>query len=136
CSVTSVTLTASSTTPGVTYSWGSVTSATNTVSSQGVYSVTVTDPVNNCTASASVTVNQNMTVPNVSIAPPADLTCSVTSVTLTASSSVTGVTYDWGGGITTATNTVTSAGTYAVTATDPANGCMASASVSVAQNIT
>src|SRR5204863_193344 len=135
CTVTSVTLSASSTTPGVTYNWGSVTTATNTVTSAGTYSVTVTDPVNNCSASASATVNQSGGLPNISIASPADLTCSVASMTLTAASTTVGVTYDWGGGITTATNTVTSAGTYSVTVTDPANGCSASASVAVTQNI-
>ena len=98
--------------------------------------MTVTDPFNNCSASASVAVAQNIAVPNVSIAPPADLTCTVTSVILTASSTTIGVTYYWGGGITTATNTVSSAGTYSVTVTDPVNNCSASASVAVAQNIT
>src|SRR5438045_7185898 len=87
-------------------------------------------------ASASVSVVHYTTLSRSSIAPPADLTCAVTSVTLTASSTTIGVTYDWGGGVTTATNTVASAGTYTVTVTDPANGCMASASVSVVQNIT
>ncbi|MES2621344.1 MAG: gliding motility-associated C-terminal domain-containing protein, partial [Bacteroidota bacterium] len=82
-------------------------------------------------ASASTTVNQSAGVPNVSIAPPADLTCTVTSVTLTASSTTAGVTYNWGGGITTATNTVSSAGTYSVTVTDPVNNCSAVASTTV-----
>ena len=69
------------------YDWGGgVTTNTNTVSSAGTYSVTVTDPANKCSAAASVTVAQNVTIPNVSIAPPADLTCTVTSVALTASS--------------------------------------------------
>src|SRR5206468_3973895 len=120
---------------GVTYNWsGGVTSAANTVTSAGTYSVTATDPANGCMASASVSVAQNITVPNVSIAPPADLTCSVTSVTLTASSSVIGVAYDWGGGVTTATNTVSAAGTYSVTVTDTVNGCTASTSATVNQS--
>ena len=69
------------------YDWGGgITTETNTVSSAGTYSVTVTDPANNCSAAASVTVAQDTNIPNVSIAPPADLTCAVTSVTLTASS--------------------------------------------------
>ena len=69
------------------YDWGGgITTNTHTVSSAGTYSVTVTDPANNCSASASVTVAQDASIPNVSIAPPADLTCTVTSVALTASS--------------------------------------------------
>jgi hypothetical protein len=122
CTVRSVILTASSTTVGVTYDWGGgITTATNTVSAAGTYSVTVTDPANNCSASASITVIQDANVPNVTIAPPAELTCTVSSVILTASSTTIGVTYDWGGGITTTTHTVSAAGTYSVTVTDPAN---------------
>jgi gliding motility-associated-like protein len=135
CAVTSVTISASSTTAGVTYNWGTVTTATNTITAPGNYSVTDTDPSNGCTASASVSESQDITVPNLSIAPPAILTCSVTSVTITASSTTAGVTYNWGT-VTTATNTVTSPGTYSVTVTDPSNGCTASASVSVSQDIT
>src|SRR5688572_7989520 len=135
CAVTSVTLTASSSVVNVSYDWGGgITTATNAVSAAGNYSVTVTDPVNGCSASASVSVSQNIINPDVSIAPPAQLTCAVTSVTLTASSSVIGVNYDWGGGITTATNAVSAAGNYSVTVTDPVNGCSASASVAVTQN--
>ena len=117
------------------YDWGGgVTTNTQYCFSAGTYSVTVTDPANNCSAAASVTVAQDASIPNVSIAPPADLTCTVTSVTLTASSTTIGVSYDWGGGITTNTNAVTSAGTYSVTVTDPANNCSAAASVTVAQD--
>ena len=54
--------------------------------------------MNGCSASASVSVTQNIINPDVSIAPPAQLTCAVTSVTLSASSSVVGVSYNWGGG--------------------------------------
>ena len=69
------------------YDWGGgITTNTNAVSAAGTYSVTVTDPANNCSASASVAVAQETSIPNVSIAPPAQLTCTVTSVTLTASS--------------------------------------------------
>ncbi len=135
CSVTSVTLTASSTTAGVTYAWsGGGTGATKPATTAGIYNVTVTDPSNGCTASASVNVVQSGNIPNVSIAPPAALTCSVTSVTLTASSTTAGVTYAWNGGGTGATRTATTAGTYTITVTDPSNGCTASASVNVVQS--
>src|SRR5688572_20356243 len=134
--MTSVTLTASSSVITVCLHYGvPITTATHTVSSAGTYSVTVTDPANGCSASASVAVTQNIINPDVSIAAPAELTCLTTSVTLSASSSVIGVSYDWGGGVTTNTLAVSSAGTYSVTVTDPVNGCSASASVSVSQNI-
>src|SRR5204862_461808 len=136
CAMTSVTLTASSITAGVAYDWGGgVTTSTKTVSTSGAYSVTVTDPSNGCTASASTTVTQSVVVPNISIAPPAALTCAVTSVTLTASSITAGVTYDWGVGVTTVTNTVAAPGSYSLTVTDPSNGCTASASTTVTQSV-
>src|SRR5258706_1379909 len=107
---------------GVSYDWGGgITTATNTVSAAGTYPVTVTDPANGCSVTASTAVTQNILTPNVSIAPPASLTCTVTSVTLAASSTTIGVSYDWGGGITTATNTVSAAGTYPVTSAEHAS---------------
>ena len=137
CTVTSEVLTASSTTGGATFNWGGgVTTATNTVSSPGTYTVTVTNPANGCTAIASATVTQNITTPNASVAAPVVLNCTVTSEVLTASSTTGGATFNWGGGITTATNTVSSPGTYTVTVTNPANGCTATASATVIQNIT
>ena len=137
CAVTSTTLTASSTTPGVTFNWGGgVTTASYTVDDRGPYSVTVTDPSNSCSTSASTIVTQNINAPNASIAAPGILTCTNTSQTLTASSTTPGATFDWGGGITTATNTVTIPSTYTVTVTDPANGCNSTHSVTVTQNIT
>src|SRR5206468_3810838 len=108
---------------------------TKAVNTPGPYSVTATDPSTGCIASASVTVVQNIVIPNVTIAPPAELTCLVTNVTLTASSTTTGATYDWGGGVTTNTKTVSTAGSYSVTVSDPSNGCTASASTPVNQNI-
>src|SRR6185295_19919557 len=87
CSVTSVTLNASSLTPNVTYAWsGGGSASSKTVSAPGNYSVTVTDPANGCSASTSTIVSQNIVIPDVSIATPAVLTCSVTNVTLNASS--------------------------------------------------
>src|SRR6185436_14613611 len=87
-----------------------------------------------CMASASTTVIQNITIPNITIAPPADLTCAVTAITLSASSLTAGVTYDWGGSVTTSTRVVSSAGSYSVTVTDPSNDCTASASTTVSQS--
>ena len=137
CVNANVTINASSTTPNVTYDWGAGnTTTSNTVTIAGNYTITVTDPANSCTATTSNTVQQNTTPPAVNIAPSASLNCVNASVTLTASSPVTGATYDWGGGITTATNTVSSPATYPVTVTDPGNGCSASVSVNVIQNLT
>jgi gliding motility-associated-like protein len=133
CSNTSVTLTATSATPGVTYAWsGGGTGATKSVSSIGTYTVTATAA--GCSATASATVSQNTVTPNVSIAPPAEITCTNSSVTLTASSTTSGATFAWSGGGTGATKSVSTAGSYTVTATDPSNGCRATASRTVTQN--
>lgn len=137
CTTTSQTLTASSTTAGATFAWsGGGTGSTKTVITAGTYTVTATDPANGCTASASRTVTQNTTAPNVSIATPAQLNCINSSVTLTASSTTAGTTFAWSGGGTGSTKSVTTASSYTVSATDPANGCTASASTTVTQNTT
>lgn len=132
CATTSIALTASSTNGSVSYDWGGgITGAINTVSAAGTYSVTSTDALLGCTATASATVGVNTTAPDASVAAPGSLSCTVLSVTLTASSTTTGATYNWGAGVTSATNTVTTGGIYTVTVTDPANGCTATAAATV-----
>jgi gliding motility-associated-like protein len=126
-----VTLTATSP-DNVTYQWASGSGATNTVTTTGTYTVTATNAAG-CTATASATVTQNTTPPTVSIATPAEINCTNSTVTLTASSP-DNVTYTWASG-TGATSTVTGAGTYTVTATNAA-GCTANASSSVTENKT
>ena len=142
CITTSGTITASSTTAGVTYSWvgtgivsGGATSVP-TVNSVGTYTVTVTDPNNGCTNTATVSVTNNGVLPNVTQGSPLTLNCTVSSGTISASSTTTGVTYNWTGtgivsGGTTSTATVNSSGTYTVTVTDPNNGCINSSTVTV-----
>ncbi len=135
CSTTSVSLSASSTTPGVSYSWsgpgivsGGAT-ATPVVNAAGTYTVTVTDPLNSgCPATATQTVSLNNTPPNLVVGSAQSITCIVTSLNLSANSTTPGATYSWAGpgivsGGTTGTPTVNVDGTYTVTITDPANGC-------------
>ncbi|MDB5282723.1 MAG: hypothetical protein JWO06_1798 [Bacteroidota bacterium] len=130
CSTPQITITATGT--GLTYDWGGGNNtSTKTVTGSGIYTVTATDAVFGCTTILSDTIGQNITVPNASIAPPTALSCHVPSVTLTASSTPTGATYNWGGGVTTALDTVTAIGNYIVTVTDPVNGCAATASATV-----
>lgn len=111
----SVSLTA---TGGISYQWSggqTPNQASNTFTSSGTYSVTVTG-ANGCTATISktVTIGAGQTTINGN-----DVGCN--SVTLTATG---GVTYQWNGGNTPnqASNTFTQSGTYSVTITD-ANGC-------------
>ncbi|MBK9564548.1 MAG: hypothetical protein IPO37_04995 [Saprospiraceae bacterium] len=129
CTKTSVTLTA---TGGGSYVWsGGGTSSTKVVTTPGTYTVTVTSS-NGCTAASSTTVTQNITTPSVTATNDGPLTCTKTSVTLSATGNGT---YLWSGGGTSSTKVVTIPGTYTVTVTS-SNGCITSASTTVTQNIT
>src|ERR1022692_918033 len=120
-----LTATASSNTTLV-WSPGGATTTSITVSNAGSYTVTATNTINGCTASDVVVVTQNITAPTVNAGADRVLTCTVTSVTLTATAS-TGTTLVWSpGGTTTASIIVSNAGSYTVTATDTVNGCTAS----------
>lgn len=139
CSTPNITLTA---TGGGTYSWSNGTavigsSATLNVSNPGTYTVTVSSS-NGCVSTASQTITQNTATPSASISLPNTtiLTCNTTSISLTANG---GGTYSWALGSTilgsSSTQTVTSPGTYIVTVTGT-NGCTATASQTITQNIT
>jgi hypothetical protein len=80
-----------------------------------------------------VTFNQNKPTPEASNNGP--LTCTKTSVVLTAQPA-TGVTYLWSGGGTNQTKTVTSGGIYTVTVTNISNGCSNTAVTTVLVNNT
>jgi large repetitive protein len=138
CAHTSATLTASSTTPNTTFTWTGFPVGLNPVniSSPGKYLVMVTNNTNGCTKKDSVTVQQDVTKPNLSVVAPGKLTCSTLSVSLNASSSTTGATFAWTG-YTAGQNPVSTAnpGKYYVTATNPANGCTKKDSVTVIQNV-
>jgi hypothetical protein len=122
CGGTSTMLSASG---GNSYMWSSgETTPTISVSNTGTYSVTATNS-SGCVSvtTASVTVNPVVTA---SIMPGNVTICTGSSATLTASG---GITYNWTGGQTTASISVSAAGTYSVTATSL--GCSSVASVSV-----
>ncbi len=126
CAVTSVTRTASG---GATYLWsnGLGTNPQVTITTAGIYTVTVTG-TNGCTATATTTVTNDGSLPNVQITGADNLTCAVTSVTRTASG---GATYLWSNGLgTNAQATITTAGIYTVTVTGT-NGCTATATTAV-----
>jgi hypothetical protein len=97
----------------------------------GTYSVTLTRG-SACTAVSSVTVSQDETIPTASLVSSGNLTCSVTSVTLTASPG--GQTYQFSEGATpigiSNQAVVSASGTYSVTVLS-GNGCTATASTSV-----
>jgi hypothetical protein len=137
CANPSLTLTASG---GATYKWyfsGILisSSATINVSSPATYLVTTTG-ANGCTNFKNVVVTENITPPTITVTPTsAILTCTNPSTTITASG---GSSYSWTGTggftTTTASATISSAGTYVVTGTS-VNGCTATASVIITDNI-
>ena len=145
CVVTTVSLQGSSPTAGVTYSWSGPEAFTSTlqnpeVSDAGLYELTVTDPVNGCSSTAQVVVNENTTEPGATAGVSDVLTCVVTTVSLQGSSPTAGVTYAWSGPeaftSTLQNPEVSDAGLYELTVTDPSNGCSSTAQVVVNENTT
>jgi hypothetical protein len=137
CAQTSVKLTATGGIVGATYQFsGSAqssgpSSATASVSQDGPYSVTVTNP-GGCSGTATTTVQSNTTAPNATLSNNGPLTVNNSTVTLTATGGATyafssGAAQQGGGN----TATVTTPGTYQVTVTSSSNGCSATASTVV-----
>lgn len=100
------------------------------VSTTGDYTVIITDAANGCTASAMVTVNEDVNVPTAVANDPDDLTCTITTVNLDASgSSANGtIAYEWqndNGDVIASTVDVdvSQEGTYTLIITDTDNGC-------------
>ncbi|MBD2700248.1 putative Ig domain-containing protein [Spirosoma sp. BT702] len=137
CAQTSVTLTAGG---GATYQFsglGILSQSGNVaiVNVAGIYSVTATAP-NGCSASQTTTVFANLEAPTATLTASGTLTCSQTSVTLTAGG---GNTYQFSGpGVVSQSDNVAVvnvAGTYSVTVIG-ANGCSASQTALVHSNST
>lgn len=147
CTTTSVTLSGSSATAGVNYSWTGPNPITNPndaqakVSLPGVYKLTVTNPVNGCKVEKTVTVSQDILSPeNVTAGVSDILTCTRTAVELTGASSTASVSYRWTGPGTIVhadqpVASVSAPGTYTLTVTNGANGCTVVKTVSVQQDI-
>ncbi|QHV99571.1 putative Ig domain-containing protein [Spirosoma endbachense] len=108
------------------------TDAQISVNTASTYSVTLTAP-GGCSASASITLSADNTVPTVHITSTSTtLTCSSPSVSLTAVGTGTVL---WSTGSTTPIISASVATTYSVTLTAP-NGCMATSSVTISQDNT
>jgi Calx-beta domain/SprB repeat/CHU_C Type IX secretion signal domain len=130
-----------STSNGVISAGGST--LTPAVTSAGTYTLTVTNNINGCTATASATVVSNVNVPNVTIAAATPLTCNLTQTTLNGSGSSVGAnfTYQWGtlngqilSGANTLTPTVGEPGVYTLVVTNTTNQCTAVQTVTVPDN--
>lgn len=139
---------------GLTFSWstdvGNFTSDPNNAltacDEAGTYVLLVLDNGNGCTASDTLVMSENKQAPDLDVTPPFPLTCMTTSINLaaTASGSTTvSPVYHWQtvdgnivSGDSTLTPLVNEPGTYALTVTDPANGCSTTGGALVFENIT
>jgi PKD-like domain len=148
CSTPNVTLQSSSPSSGVNYQWsGPGINAANqflqnpVVSTAGTYIISVTNPSNGCTSTATAVVVPNDTLPT-AMATGGAISCTQPSITLDGSSNVPNATYTWSGPGITAGNmnqenpAVIAPGSYALTVTNPANGCSQTAASTVNQNNT
>lgn len=132
-----VTATASGGMGPYTYAWSNNTTVNPTnYTVGGNQSVVVTD-ANGCTQASSFVISSSTTPPNAS-ATGGTLTCSQPTTTINATSSTSGAAFAWSGpnGFSSSqpTATVTGAGTYTVTVTNPANGCTSTTTAVVNQN--
>ncbi len=144
CSTPNVPITSSSTTPGVTYAWTgpnnfSSNQQSPTVSTAGSYTVTVVNPANGCSATATAAVTANTTPPTAS-ATAETLTCADTMAQISLTTNANPATFAWAGpnGFTSTVQNpeVLAPGGYTVTVTNPSNGCTSTTQVTVTQNIT
>ena len=134
CINSSVVITGTSTTGGVTYSWQpqNVTINTAVTNTPGNYTLSITNPTNGCVSTSVVAVVQNTVLPNVNAGSNATLTCSNPMVNLNGSSSTAGVTFSWQPiNSNAATVSVNNVGIYTLTVTNPVNGCLSTATVAV-----
>ncbi len=130
CNYQEVIIIASGSDDSMTYEWSNAeTSDRIMASASGVYYVTATT-TNGCTASASIAITEDYSVPQVtitSISGTTTLTCSETEITIMAEG---GSSYFWSDGSSSSEITVTNPGLYMVTANGE-NGCTVTASIDI-----
>ena len=118
---------------------GSANNPSVTVNQSGTYTVTMLDPINGCTNTATMAVSGNTIVPTVTVTSTSSIGigCSATNsiITLDATSTPsTSVTYSWSTSATTQTISTTTAGVYTVIVTDAFNGCSVASQYTVTNN--
>ncbi len=136
-----------------TYSWstpdGQILSGANTltpnIGDPGNYVLTILNTQNGCTDMDNVTVTEDVVHPDLAIAPPQMLTCTLQATTLNGSGTALGnpSSISWsataGGNIVSGGNslnpTVDAPGNYTLTVQNPANGCSSSMAITVSENI-
>ncbi|RFS18431.1 S-layer family protein [Emticicia sp. C21] len=124
CNIASVTRTANGSGSSPTYQWsnGLGTDATATISSPGTYTVTVTSD-NGCTSTSTTSVTLESSVPSAPTitAPNPKVVCAPNTLTLTASGCAG--TVNWSNGGSGTSITLSSVGTYSITATCTVGSC-------------
>ncbi len=145
--------TGSSTGANITYAWSAFnggminsgqTSQNAVAGSAGTYVLAVTNTTNGCITTDTVIVATNTAPPVLAIQPPGMLDCDTDTLTLSATATPAAAVPNWtasgGGQIVSGQNTLTpqviTAGTYILTATNPANGCTSTSSITVTSNYT
>lgn len=145
CAVSQVSISANSSTAGVSYTWtgpgitGTSTNQTvNNITKPGVYTVSILNPLNNCDVVTTLGVKIDTVSPIASIVKPDTLTCLINSITLQGGGNVTSPSYQWslsGNNLgTNATQNVNTIGTYTLEITNPKNGCKDLVSAQVFEN--
>ncbi|MEO6037747.1 MAG: hypothetical protein ABIQ93_04980, partial [Saprospiraceae bacterium] len=135
------------------YSWstniGSFTTPTNilnpTVNGAGLYTLTVTNTTNGCTATSNVQITKAADVPTAIVNTPGTLTCATQSLTLSGSGSSNGATFTYlwtspdGGNVvsgdTTLNPIVNQPGTYFLAVTNTSNNCVSNSSAVVDEDV-
>lgn len=141
CVSPTVSLFASTTNTNVSYLWSGPQGYNSTVQNPivsdlwGTFTLNVTDNETGCTASATVDVPTDNSIPLVTAVASGSITCAVPTITLNALNTTTNPDYVWIGpaGFTSTVQSpvVNEQGTYTITLTDLSSGCTSSAVVTV-----
>ena len=144
CISTTAQLMGNSPTMGVNFSWAGpgITPANKNlqnpvVNQQGTYTLTVSDPSNGCTSTATVNVLGDNTPPSV-LATGGTITCTQSSVTIDGMTNAGSPVWNWSGPGINAGNQMLEdvVGTYNVTITNTVNGCTNTGTTTVDVNTT
>lgn len=134
-------ISASSEDDGVSFTWsGSGISGDGEeleVSAADTYTVVATG-MNGCTSSTTAIVTEDVTPPTATADVAGVLTCTTTELTLDGGTNISNASFEWSGGVTSTDEdpVVSEATTYDLVVTNLDNGCTATASVAVNENIT
>ena len=140
CGSAPATLTCTSTETNVIFYWNGPNTFTSslqspTVTVWGDYTLSVTNTITGCFATATINVATDGSIPSVTATTSGSITCAISSVTLTAVNTTTNPGFLWNGpgGFTNTTSSPTTSlsGIYTVTLSNLSNTCTATSSVVV-----